>query len=93
MFRKKELNTPLDAAIATAFIELAEHEVSSDEYDEVLNRLSKLYELKENTTPRRVSPDTWVMAAANLTGILLVIRHEHLNVITSRAMGMLPKLK
>jgi len=44
-------------------------------------------------TPDRVSYDTMVATAANLVGIALIIRHEHVNVITSKAMSFVPKLK
>jgi len=33
------------------------------------------------------------MIAANLLGIVMVIKHENVNVITSKALNMIPKLK
>jgi hypothetical protein len=36
-----------------------------------------------------VSKDTLATVGANLIGILMVIKHEHVNVITSRAMNLL----
>jgi len=36
-----------------------------------------------------VSRDTLAVIGANLLGILMIIKHENVNVITSRAMGLI----
>lgn len=69
-------------------------QVESKEYAECMRTITELYKLKEIDKPRseQISKETWLMVAVNLMGILLVIRHEHVNIITSRAMGLIPKL-
>lgn len=53
------------------------------------DRITRLYELREKMKRENsISKDTLLIVAANLLGIILVIRHEHVNVITSRAMQM-----
>lgn len=42
---------------------------------------------------RRVSPDTLALIAANIVGIVVIIGHERANVIASKALGFVSKLK
>lgn len=85
--------TALDKEIARVTRELDNWHPTSDEYVELLERLTKLHKLKHEETASHVSKDTALLAATNLLGILMVIRHEHVNVITSRAMGMIKSPK
>lgn len=41
----------------------------------------------------RVSLDTWVIVGANLLGILVIIGYERTNVLTSKALSFLSKLR
>jgi hypothetical protein len=92
MFGKKE-NTPLENAIARVQSYLESQEIDSDDYAKALKHLSELHKMKEAEKPSRVSPDTMLTVGANLVGILLIIRHEHVNVISSKAMSTLMKPK
>lgn len=48
----------------------------------------------DNQVPRnRVSKDTMAVIAANLVGIVTIIGYERLNVLTSKALGFVLKLK
>lgn len=42
---------------------------------------------------RTVSADTWATIAANLAGILIIVKHEEANVIASKALGFVQKLR
>ena len=90
MFQKKK-PTRLDHEVERALKELNGQKPGTDEYSNILAHLEKLHKMQE--TPDRVSYDTMVATAANLVGIALIIRHEHVNVITSKAMSFVPKLK
>jgi uncharacterized protein YgfB (UPF0149 family) len=92
MFAPK-VNTYVDDQIARITAQLQHQEIASDEYGELLDRLGKLQKIRQEEKPDTASTDTMLMAATNIVGILLIIRHEHLNVITSRAMNMLTKTK
>lgn len=83
--------TPVDHEIDILFKELRLHDINSKEYATVLDRIVKLHELQVNETPKRVSRDTLVLAAANLLGIVMVLKHEQLNVITTKAMSLVPR--
>lgn len=83
----------IDAALKRAVSELDDHTVLSKEYAEVLDRISKLTKLKEAERPSQtVSPDTVVLAITNLFGIYMIIRHEHVNFIASKAIGFVKRL-
>lgn len=59
----------------------------SEEYAKTLTLVERLEEMMEKEKPSSVSKDTLVTVAANLAGIFMIIRHEHVNVITSKALG------
>lgn len=84
-------NPKLQRAIDRALIELNSHDVTSDKYAITLERLSKLHKMKEEETPSPVSSDVLITVAAHLIGIAMIIRHEHLNVITSKALSFVPR--
>jgi hypothetical protein len=85
MFTKKRVS-PLQTAIDKAVSELANHEITSDEYATIVNHLCKMQELETKNT-RSLDPNTMLTVAANIAGILMIIHHENVNVITSKALG------
>lgn len=88
MFPFAKEPTKLDNAIDVALLKLSDHEVGSEEYNKILDAVSKLHKMKEDETPNRLSKDTIAIVGANLLGIMMIIRHEHVNVVTSKAMGL-----
>jgi len=65
------------------------YDAGSEEYREALDALVKLHKMKEDEKPKPVSKDTLVIVGANLLGILMIISHERVNVVTSKAIGVL----
>ena len=65
--------------------------ISDDEYVVTLERLERLYKLNEKKEVYRVSPDTLAVVAGNLLGIVMILHHEELNVVTSKALGFVLK--
>lgn len=63
-------------------------DVATNEYEATVKQLEVLYDI-EGKTKRSISPDTAVLAATNILGIILVIRSEEFNVVTSKAFGMI----
>lgn len=92
MFLSKS-QTPLEFAVNRAIRSLSMYETDSEEYRKALDALVQLHKMKEDERPKPVSRDTLVTVGANILGILMIIRHEHVNVVTSRAIGMLPRLR
>jgi hypothetical protein len=80
--------TQLERAIDRAMNALDKEEITSEDYATILSHISTLHKMREAEKPSRVSKDTLLITGANLLGIVLIIRHEHVNVITSRAMQL-----
>ena len=93
MFPRVKEPTPLENEITRVMHKLDSQEIGSDEYAKTLEMLVKLHKMKEDEKPDQVKFDTAATITANLVGILLIIRHEHLNVITSKAMDRVQRLK
>jgi hypothetical protein len=92
MFAPKK-NTYVDNEISRIVLAMQDMEVDSDKYGATLERLSKLQKIRQEEKPDRVSSDTIAAVAANLIGIAIIIKHENVNVITSKALGFIPKLR
>jgi hypothetical protein len=94
MFLDPKPKTQLQAAIDDVLFQMGSHPADSNEYGTMLDRVKLLHKLKEEEKPQqRVSSDTMILAATNLVGIAMILRHEQFNVITSKALGFLPKLR
>jgi hypothetical protein len=91
--RKLQPRSKLDEAIDDLLDRMLSGSFEPDKYAKMVDQLVKLYKLKEIETPRRVSPDTLAMIAGNIIGIVLILGHERANVITSKAIGFVLRLK
>jgi len=81
-------NEQIDLEMERAFRELRTHPVGTQEYVKILNVISTLSQMKEDTRPSKVSKDTMFNVGANLVSLLMILKHEQLNVITSRAFSL-----
>jgi hypothetical protein len=70
---------------------LKDHVIGSKEYAETLELSIKLHKMKNEEKNPSVSKDTLAVVGANLLGIFMIIKHENLNVIASRAMNLVMK--
>jgi hypothetical protein len=86
-------NTYVDDQIVRITVKLQHLEIDSKEYREAVELLSTLQKIRQEEKPNMPSSDTMLTIGANLLGIILILRHEHLNVITSKAVSFVPKLK
>ncbi len=87
---KKSTVDELIDDLRDSMIEAGPH---SDEYSKMLDQLTKLYKLKEVDLPKQISPDTVLLVAGNLVGIVLILGYERANVLTSRAVNFVMKLR
>lgn len=86
MFTKSQIEPMLEAEIKSAFEKLAEMpDKTSEEYGTLVDRISKLHKLKAEDRPKQISPDTALVVAANIFGILWLTSFESENVIKARA--------
>ena len=93
MFLEPKPKTELEKAIDEAIASMRVLPPTSDEYATIMERVTKLQKLKEIESPKRISPDTALTVGANLLGIVLIIRHEQLNVVTSKALSFVMRTK
>lgn len=91
--RADETQATLDATITELMNDMKSMDGDSEEYATCMNRLERLYKLKEKNAPRRINPDTWLIVGGNLAGILIIVVYEHGHVIASKAMSQVGKLR
>lgn len=93
MFTEDKPQTPLEKQISRVLEDMEITDTNSEKYGELLDRLQKLHKMAQDQRPARVSPDTAIQAAASLLSILMITHYEHTDVITSKALGFVPKLR
>jgi hypothetical protein len=96
--RKTEDEThPLDETISTLISEFAGLETGSAEQNGCADTIKTLMEARTADEAARtrptMSPDMIVSAAASLLGIALILGFEKANVITSKSLSFVPKIK
>lgn len=89
--RRSETESMLDAEIRVLLDKMDKLDKTTPEYDKHLERVSKLHKLKAEEQPKRVTPDTALLVAANMFGILAIIHHEQVGPLTSKAMAFIIK--
>lgn len=86
-------DSALNQAICDVYDAMAIRLNDEEKYVTMVDQLLKLYSLKEINSPMRVSPDTMATVAANLIGIILIVGHERVHVVTSKALSFIMKLR
>lgn len=83
---KRDKRTMLEKEIESVLANMAAMDPASEEYGAHANHLKVLYEAKATEKSKRPSTDTMISTAGSLIGILLIINHERLNVISTKAL-------
>lgn len=73
--------------------QMLSEDANSEEFREMADQLERLYAMKKSNTSSRLSPDTAVAVAGNLLGIGLILNHERLHIVTTKALGFVMKTK
>lgn len=69
-------------------------DVTTQEYAKALTIAERLLGMMaEEKKPSTVSKEALLNVGANLLGILMIIKHEHVNVISSKALGFVTRVK
>lgn len=69
---------------------LPKYPPDTEEYAKILTASERLHEMMpKQPRPQPVSRDTMLQIGANLLGILLIIKHEEVHVITSKALSFI----
>jgi hypothetical protein len=82
-----------DKQVRRLLRELETTDPGSDQYEKLVERLNKLQKMRAEDRPERLSPNTAALVSANIVGILMIIRHEQVNFIASKALGFVMRLK
>jgi hypothetical protein len=86
-FRK---GSKLEKVISSVLDDMSKYEAHSEEYGAMADNLEKLLKA-ESYKKLKVSPDTIAIVIANLVGIILILKHEKIDIITSKALGFVLK--
>lgn len=74
--------------------ELGNEPVGTDRYERLITELERVYKLtaQDPTWSFKPSADALLNGGLTILSIILITKHEMLNVITSKAVSFLPKL-
>jgi hypothetical protein len=89
LLTKRDKRTALEKEIDDLTATLQHIDPYTDEYRDRLESIERLSKLRDENkkSKLRVSPDTMVVVAGNLAGILLILLHEKLHVISTKALN------
>jgi hypothetical protein len=96
MFSRKEVSLSdrlLEEEIVKTIRLLDVHPITSEEYAKTLDAVIKLRGLRKEYSPASPSRDTLAVIGANLLGILMIIKHERVDIISQRALSLVLKPK
>lgn len=96
MFRDKEIPRHqhlLEEEYVRSLTTLKMHPIDSQEYAKMLSSVERIHQMMDIKKPSSVSRETLLTVGANILGILLIIKHEDVNVITSKALGFVIRVK
>ena len=90
-----ELRKPsiVDEAIGKVLTEMRQYGLDAPEYREAIEYLDRLMKMRTEERRNRISPDTILIVAGNLLGILIIVGYERGHVMTSKAMTFVVKPK
>lgn len=96
MFRDKEIpkyQRLIEEEYVRILTTLRFHQADSQEYAKLLGSVERIHGLMDIKKPSPVSRETLLTVGANILGILLIIKHEDVNVITSKALGFVIRVR
>lgn len=91
-FFSNEGPSPLDPLIDALQDEMHATELLSEEYQTLLARLERLYDIKAKERQEPVSRDTLLMVAGNLLGILTIVAYEQKHLMSQKGFSQILRL-
>jgi hypothetical protein len=87
----------LDEPIGNILTRMNEAGMDGQKYNECVDRLDRLMEMKADERRSRIDPNTVIIVLGNLLGILVIVAYEQKHVMVSRALGFVnrtePRIK
>lgn len=94
MFRKKPDALTVEDVINNTLSQMDQYPADSEEFAAMAKNLEVLTRAKsEKDRTHAISADTLLAAGVNISGILLILNYEKLDVVTSKAFSLLAKSK
>ena len=94
MFTKSNTKTSgLQEAIDALVLELSREHPGSERYTTILTQIDTLRKLKALETSEPVSNNTLALIGGNILVTGMILWHERANVITTKALSFLTKMK
>jgi hypothetical protein len=91
LFAKKDKRAAIDKEIEAVLEYMKIIKPETEEYTTITSNLKKLYEAKNGIPDRRIKPETIVMIVGTLLEIGLIMGHEKLNIISTKAWSRLTR--
>ena len=92
-----ELPTKADRELDRLYGELKLHDPETDEYATIMRRIQELSNLNKSEhkpdEKKKLDPNTIIVVAANLLGIVAILAYEHVHPVASKAFSLLLKPK
>ena len=91
-FTKKETSKDMIENEKIAVLEeMAFEHSDTEKYTKMVENLDKLCDLEKH--PNRIDVNTLLTVAGSIGGILLILHYEKVDIIVSKALGFIPKMK
>jgi hypothetical protein len=87
-FKKK---SGLDAVMDSIIEEMLKLEPNSDEYTAMAKNLETISKAKSYEKEKGIKLDTIVFGIVNLLGIVMILKHEKIDIIATKALGFVLK--
>jgi ribosomal protein L18E len=94
LFTTKKTKTKLEVEIDSVLETMSVWAPGSEEYTKMAENLERLYKSKalvKDEKIRFITPDTIAVIVGNLLGIAMILHHERLEVVTTKALGFVIK--
>jgi len=86
----KSFKSKVKAAQMKEFEEMSKEGITQEQWNMHTEKY-KMYDSMLTKTTAKITPDTVVVAVTNILGILLVLNFEKLDIVRSKAFGLLLK--
>jgi len=93
MFKKDKNIAGLETVIGLVTEALHEATPGTDEYNKILDQLDRLNKIASTRKSEPVSKNALIAVGGNLVGIVAILQHERLHVISSKAVAFVGKFK
>lgn len=89
MHLPKSIKAQIKKERDATFLKMSADGVSKDDWNELNKKYQAYNEMLKPSC--KLSPDTMLVVAGNLLGIVLILKHEKIDIVTSKALSFVLK--